>query len=332
MPGLNGIAYQIGNWTNLKPELPGILKEFAKAAIRTDPNDIIQWQSNKKKTSVVVIPFRFPFRVQQRRWENGRLLFQKLFHFSGSTSFDVSLTALVRVGKWKGGWMQDGNSCMSRDYFRALSRGSAPLDKDRWEEVVSLDNHSGITVGLLRLLHKQLGCSGDVNLGDVSQLWTSLGLERHRLDDLLELVSIATTTPPSTKDEEGGQDLETEENVGACGDGKAETGGAKETRSYDPATIVDWNKLLALAAGQLGDSLGETMEKLCTILTTDDDGGSSLPVDTFIEMYTYLANIDGDIAQEEIEAVVEYAGRVAQLQDGYVNRFNLKSPLCPALH
>jgi hypothetical protein len=29
---------------------------------------------------------------------------------------------------------------------------------------------------------------------------------------------------------------------------------------------------------------------------------------------------------------VEYAGRVAQLQDGYVNRFNLKSPLCPALH
>jgi hypothetical protein len=79
-------------------------------------------------------------------------------------------------------------------------------------------------------------------------------------------------------------------------------------------------------------SLGETMEKLCTILTTDDDGGSSLPVDTFIEMYTYLANIDGDIAQEEIEAVVEYAGRVAQLQDGKVNRFNLKSPLCPALH
>ena len=100
---------------------------------------------------------------------------------------------------------------------------------------------------------KKLGCSGDVNLGDVSQLWTSLGLERHRLDDLLELVSIATTTPLSTKDEEGGQDLETEENVGESGDGKAETGGAKETRSYDPATIVDWNKLLALAAGQLGD-------------------------------------------------------------------------------
>lgn len=43
MPGLNGAAYQIGNWTNLKPELPGILKEYAKAAIRTDPRDLLQW-------------------------------------------------------------------------------------------------------------------------------------------------------------------------------------------------------------------------------------------------------------------------------------------------
>ncbi|KZS09881.1 Ropporin-1A [Daphnia magna] len=276
MPGLNGAAYQIGNWTNLKPELPGILKEYAKAAIRTDPRDLLQW---------------------------------------------------------------------SRDYFRALSRGSAPLDKDRWEEVGSLDNHSGITVGLLRLLHKQptaqqqyvLLCpllsggrsgqpSDDVNLGDIIQLWTTLGLERQRLDDLLELVSIET--PPLND----GQDLETQENGEPVDNNDGQPNGAKQLRNYDPATVVDWNKLLALAAGQLGDSLGETMEKLCTILTSDDDGGSSLPVDTFIEMYTYLANIDGDIGQEEIEAVVEYAGRVAQLQDGYVNRFNLKSPLCPTLH
>lgn len=44
MPGLNGAVYQIGNWTNLKPEVPGILKEYAKAAIRTDPRDLLQWQ------------------------------------------------------------------------------------------------------------------------------------------------------------------------------------------------------------------------------------------------------------------------------------------------
>lgn len=44
MPGLNSAIYQIGNWTNLKPEVPGMLKDYAKAAIRTDPRDLLQWQ------------------------------------------------------------------------------------------------------------------------------------------------------------------------------------------------------------------------------------------------------------------------------------------------
>lgn len=74
------------------------------------------------------------------------------------------------------------------------------------------------------------------------------------------------------------------------------------------------------------------MEKLCVILSEDEDGGSSIPISTFIQMYTYLANIDGDIQKEEIEAALEYADRVAQLQDGTINQYNLKSPLCPNLH
>ena len=43
MPGLNGAAYQINSWTNLHPELPGMLRDFAKAAIRTDPIDLLKW-------------------------------------------------------------------------------------------------------------------------------------------------------------------------------------------------------------------------------------------------------------------------------------------------
>ena len=79
-------------------------------------------------------------------------------------------------------------------------------------------------------------------------------------------------------------------------------------------------------------SLGSTMETLCNIITERDDGGSTVPAATFIEMYTYLAKIDGDIPSEDIEAVVEYIGRVAQLQDDQINQFNLKSQLCPNLH
>merc|ERR1712071_622968 len=104
MPGLNSAVYQITSWANLSPQLPCILKDYVKAAIRTDPADLLQW---------------------------------------------------------------------SRDYFRALSRpGTMVLpDKDRWEDPQSRDNRSGITSGLLRLLHKQLSSHEKVTFGDVSRYW-----------------------------------------------------------------------------------------------------------------------------------------------------------------
>ena len=91
MPGLNSAVYQITSWADLSPQLPGILKDYVKAAIRTDPVDLLQW---------------------------------------------------------------------SRDYFRGLSHGTLVLpDKDRWEDPSSQDNRSGITNGLLRILHKQVKAS-----------------------------------------------------------------------------------------------------------------------------------------------------------------------------
>ena len=58
MPGINGAIYQIGNWTNLKPEVPGILKEYAKAAIRTDPRDLLQWQVETHTHQSIADQFR----------------------------------------------------------------------------------------------------------------------------------------------------------------------------------------------------------------------------------------------------------------------------------
>ena len=43
MPGLNGAVYQISSLVDLPPTLPQILKEFAKAAIRTQPSDLLVW-------------------------------------------------------------------------------------------------------------------------------------------------------------------------------------------------------------------------------------------------------------------------------------------------
>ena len=74
------------------------------------------------------------------------------------------------------------------------------------------------------------------------------------------------------------------------------------------------------------------MTVLCQVLTTDQDGGSALDANTFIKMYTYLAHIDGDIPQSDIDAVIKYVNQVAQLQDGKINQFNLQSQCCPRLH
>jgi len=57
-----------------------------------------------------------------------------------------------------------------------------------------------------------------------------------------------------------------------------------------------------------------------------------MDAETFMEMYCYLARIDGDIPEDDIQAVVQYVANVAQLQNGTVNQFNLKSQLCPNLH
>lgn len=64
-----------------------------------------------------------------------------------------------------------------------------------------------------------------------------MGLDQQRLDDLLELVATGAQAPANA--DENATD--------------AEDMAEREPRSHDPGASVDWNKLLALAAGQLGN-------------------------------------------------------------------------------
>lgn len=70
----------------------------------------------------------------------------------------------------------------------------------------------------------------EVSLDDVTRQWTLYGMDRQGLDDMIELVSMAAHDGSSAETTMGGDD---------SGGGKGEN--------------VDWNKLLALAAGQLGN-------------------------------------------------------------------------------
>ena len=49
------------------------------------------------------------------------------------------------------------------------------------------------------------------------------------------------------------------------------------------------------------------METVCEILTTDLEGGAArIPFSLFKELFTYLAEIDGEIPKEHVDTVIEH--------------------------
>ncbi|XP_003789597.2 ropporin-1-like protein [Otolemur garnettii] len=106
---------------HIPPELPDILKQFTKAAIRTQPADVLQW---------------------------------------------------------------------SAGYFSALSRGDPLPVKDRIEmPVATQKTDTGLTQGLLKVLHKQCSHKQYVELADLEQKWKNLCLPIEKFRALLQLDS-----------------------------------------------------------------------------------------------------------------------------------------------
>ncbi|CAM5117095.1 unnamed protein product [Natator depressus] len=104
---------------NIPPELPDILKQFTKAAIRTQPHDVLQW---------------------------------------------------------------------SAGYFSALSKGEPLPVKDRIEmPVATQKTDTGLTPGLLKVLHKQLSPKGRVSVIELEKKWKHLCLPVEQLRALLQL-------------------------------------------------------------------------------------------------------------------------------------------------
>ncbi|KAJ6661393.1 hypothetical protein lerEdw1_015021, partial [Lerista edwardsae] len=104
---------------HVPPELPDIMKQFTKAAIRTQPRDVLQW---------------------------------------------------------------------SYGYFYALSRGEPLPVKERVEiPVATQKNDSGLTPGLLKILHKQLSEKGIVEMSDLQRKWKNLCLPMEQLHNILRL-------------------------------------------------------------------------------------------------------------------------------------------------
>jgi len=111
--------YYCSQQINIPPELPDILKQFTKAAIRAQPKDVLAW---------------------------------------------------------------------SAAYFRAMSKGEMPPVKERLEMPVATQKiDTGLTPGLLRVLHKQLGGKITVSKDQVQERWKDLALPQEQFDDIMRV-------------------------------------------------------------------------------------------------------------------------------------------------
>ncbi|NXI75010.1 ROP1L protein, partial [Anseranas semipalmata] len=103
----------------IPPELPDILRQFTKAAIRTQPRDVLQW---------------------------------------------------------------------SAAYFTALSKGETLPVKERMEmPLAKQKTDTGLTPGLLKVLHKQLSPKGTVSVAELKEKWKHLCLPEEQLEAILQL-------------------------------------------------------------------------------------------------------------------------------------------------
>ncbi|XP_048405358.2 ropporin-1-like protein isoform X2 [Stegostoma tigrinum] len=210
LPDVMFCAQQI----EIPPEFPDILKQFTKAAIRTQPRDVLQW---------------------------------------------------------------------SAAYFSALSKGETLPVKERYEmPVATQKNNTGLTPGLLKILHNQLSQKHVVDEAELVEKWKDLGLPYQQLQKILHL-------------------------------GKLES-------------EIEWMKFLALACSDLGGSLFSALKYACEILTTDPTGGAAhISFETFKYLYTYLAKMDAEITEFEIEATLQALQEDVKKQGGLIQPRNFKN-------
>ncbi|XP_072304503.1 ropporin-1-like protein [Eucyclogobius newberryi] len=196
---------------NIPPELPDTLKQFCKAAIRTQPKDILVW---------------------------------------------------------------------SAAYFTALSKGKALPVKDRLElNVATQKTDTGLTQGLLKTLHVQLGSGTTCSMEDLKDKWKGLCLPMEQMQVLLSLGNFTSD--------------------------------------------IVWMDFFALGCSSLAGTLRSSLKIACEILTEDEEGGAArIPFSIFVQIYTYLAHVEGDLTENQIDNYLKSLQPEIDKQDGMIHLYN----------
>ncbi|XP_028289391.1 ropporin-1-like protein [Parambassis ranga] len=84
-------------------------------------------------------------------------------------------------------------------------------------------------------------------------------------------------------------------------------------------TDINWMEFFALGCSALGGTLVSALKFACEILTQDEEGGAArIPFGIFVQLYTYLAHLDGDIPQDHIDEFLNSLQPQVKLQHGMI--------------
>ncbi|XP_052014981.1 ropporin-1A [Apodemus sylvaticus] len=82
---------------------------------------------------------------------------------------------------------------------------------------------------------------------------------------------------------------------------------------------IEWLKFLALACSSLGVTIAKTLKIVCEVLSCDHDGGPPrIPFSTFQFLYTYIAEVDGEISSSHVSRMLNYIEQEVIGPDGLI--------------
>ncbi|MXQ90350.1 hypothetical protein E5288_WYG011162 [Bos mutus] len=82
---------------------------------------------------------------------------------------------------------------------------------------------------------------------------------------------------------------------------------------------IEWLKFLALACSSLGVTIAKTLKIVCEVLSSDHDSGPPrIPFSTFQFLYTYIAEVDGEISASHVSRMLNYIEQEVIGPDGLI--------------
>jgi len=156
-------------------------------------------------------------------------------------------------------------------------------------KVATNKTDTGLTPGLIAVLHKQLGSNDILTSDEILEKWLQLALPKEQFDELLRL------------------------------------GGFKDK--------VKWLHFVSMAASAITEDIAMALKLICETLSVDLPGGAArIPFVLWKDLYSFLAQVDGSITQEMMDAVYKHVDYDVEKQGGMIQPRNFLSADCPKLH